>query len=254
MLDNLFQLFTGKKQEPFQPASDYNLMAVDIHSHLIPGIDDGSPTMSTTLEMLHEFSLLGFKKIITSPHVVTDGYNNSSQTIIEGRDKVRAAMAEQGLSIGFDAIAEYYLDETIIEKIERKDLLTFGKNYLLVELSYLQKASNIYDLFYRLQVAGYRLVLAHPERYPYFHEANFRTYHELKDRDILFQVNISSLSGKYGKGAQTTAERMIDEDMVDFLGSDLHKLTQFENLRQCLSLRHLNKLLQSPKLRNSTLL
>lgn len=246
-------LFSAKNSTPSVKLEDYSLLHTDIHSHLIPGIDDGSPDMETTLQMLREFKSLGLKKIITSPHVVSDGYNNTTATILAGRDNVRAALMQNNIDVEFDAIAEYYLDETITEKISNKDLLTFGNNYLLVELSYQQKQSGTFDLIYKLQVAGYRVVLAHPERYPYYYENDFATYYNLKDRGIYLQVNIASLSGKYGKGARYTAERMIDEKMVDFIGSDLHRLTQFENLRDCLRLKHMSKILTYEKLLNKTL-
>jgi protein-tyrosine phosphatase len=251
---SLFKDFFGGKKEVLPSLDDYGWLAVDIHSHLIPGIDDGSTDLETSLRMLEAYSKLGFKKIITSPHVVTDGYNNSTATILTGRDKVIAAAKERGVNIEFDAIAEYYLDETIVPKIANNDLLTFGNKYILVELSYQQKANNVTDLIYKLQVAGYKVVLAHPERYPFYYEKDFSSYSDLKNRSVFFQLNIASLSGKYGKPAKQIAERLIDENMIDFLGSDLHRLTQFENLTQCLQSKHLVKLMMSNKLLNKTLL
>lgn len=224
-----------------------------MHSHLIPGIDDGSTDMESTLAMIRQFQALGFKRIITTPHVVSDGYNNSSATILEGRDKVRQALQTQNIDIALDAAAEYYLDESMYPKIEQKDLLTFGKNYLLIELSYMERQFNVDEMIYRLQVAGYRIVLAHPERYPYYYENDFKTYTSFKDRNVYLQVNLGSLSGKYGKNAKLTAERLIDNNMVDFVGSDLHKLTQFDTLRETLQSKHLQKILQYDKLLNRTL-
>ncbi|MFN8288548.1 MAG: CpsB/CapC family capsule biosynthesis tyrosine phosphatase [Chitinophagales bacterium] len=252
MFNKLLQLFGGKKEEN-SALEDYSLMAADIHSHLIPAIDDGSPDMETTLEMLRQFKALGFKKIYTSPHVVADGYNNSTEKILKGRDAVREQIAKQGIDIEFDAIAEYYADNSMFEKIEKRDLLTFGRNYVLIEFSYLQKQNVVLDIIYKLQLAEYRVVLAHPERYPYYHENDFKTYHSFKDRNVYFQINIGSLSGKYGKPAKQVAERLIDEKMVNFAGSDLHKVTQFDSLRECLKLKHLEKLLTDPKLLNKTL-
>lgn len=229
-------------------------MAVDIHSHLIPGIDDGVKTLDESIFILRQYEELGFKKVITSPHVVSDGYNNSTQTIIEGRDKVRNAIRENGINLEFDAVAEYYLDESMYEKIEKRDLLTIGdKNFVLVELSYLAKANNVNDLLYKLQVAGYRVILAHPERYPYYYEKDFATYNSLKDRSVYFQINMLSLSGRYGKGARSVAEKLIDENMVDFIGTDLHNARHMELIKECLSERYLSKLLNYPKLLNRTL-
>ncbi len=245
-------IFGGKKEES-SSLQDYSLMAADIHSHLIPGIDDGSPDMETSLEMLRQFESLGFKKIYTSPHVVADGYNNSTEKILKGRDAVRAQMAKHGINIEFDAVAEYYADNSMYEKIEKRDILTFGKNYVLIEFSYLQKQNVVLDIIYKLQLAQYRVVLAHPERYPYYHENDFKTYHSFKDRNVYFQINIGSLSGKYGKPAKQVAERLIDEKLVNFAGTDLHRLAQFESLKECLKLKHLEKLLTYDKLLNKTL-
>ena len=256
MLDRLRQLFTGEKPEPpLPPLADLSDMAVDMHSHLIPGIDDGVKTMEESLELLRKFESLGFKKIITSPHVVSDGYNNSTQTILEGRDKVREAIKQNGINLEFDAVAEYYLDESVYEKIEKKDLLTLGaKNFILVELSYLSKANNVSDLIYKLQIAGYRVILAHPERYPYYHENNLEQYTSLKDRSVYFQINMMSLSGKYGKGAKVIAEKLIDENMVEFIGTDLHNAKHMEAIQGCLNEKYLNKILSYDKLLNRTLI
>ncbi len=229
-------------------------MAVDMHSHLIPGIDDGSPDMATTIQMLKHFKEFGFKKIITSPHIMADGYVNTTAIVLSGRDAVRVELAKQNIDIEFDAIAEYYADSSMYDKIEQNDLLTFGKNYVLVEFSYLQKQNMVFDLIYKLQLANYRVVLAHPERYPYYYESGFDSYYSLKDRNVHFQINLGSLLGKYGKGAKNAAEKMIDEKLVNFVGTDLHKLTQFDTLQECLKLKYLEKILTYDKLANRTLI
>jgi protein-tyrosine phosphatase len=229
-------------------------MAVDMHSHLIPGIDDGAKTMDDSIFLLRNLEALGFKKIITSPHVMADGYTNSTETILSGRDKVRTAILENSINLEFDAVAEYNVDDSLYEKIEKKDLLVFGKNYILVEFPFLAKPPIMGDIFYKLQTAGYNIILAHPERYTYFYENDFKTYYSLKDRNILFQINIASLTGAYGKGARYSAERMIDEHMVNLVGTDLHGTRHLELLKECLSLRYLEKILMNEKLLNQTLL
>lgn len=256
MLDRIKQFFGGKEgDKAYAALTDLSLMAVDIHSHLIPGIDDGVKTMEESLGLLEQFEALGFKKIITSPHVVSDGYNNSTETILAGRDKVREAMKARGIGLSFDAVAEYYLDESVYQKIEKNDLLTLGdKKFVLVELSYLSKANNVHDLIYKLQIAGYRVILAHPERYPYYYDKNFDSYNSLKDRSVYFQINLMSLTGKYGKGAKTAAEHMIDENLVDFVGTDLHNAKHMESLKQGLHEKYLYKILNYDKLLNKTLL
>lgn len=250
-LKGLFGFSSDAKQAQF---SDYSEVGVDLHSHLIPGIDDGSKSLEDSLAILREFKSLGFKKIITTPHVIRDSYNNSTETLLNGKAKILAAIAEEKLEIDFDVSAEYYMDETIYERIEKKDFIPIGKNYILVELSYLEKMNNTSDLFYKLQVAGYRIILAHPERYPYYYEKDFHTYKSFKDRNIFFQLNIASLLGKYGGGAKQTAQRMVDENMIDFISSDLHTIKTIDTLKECLHDKYLNRLISYPKLLNKTLL
>ena len=171
-----------------------------------------------------------------------------------GRNLVRQAIKDNAIPIEFDASAEYNIDESLYEKIEKKDLLPFGKNYVMVEMPFLAKPSIMGDIMYKLQTAGYNIILAHPERYSYFHENNFESYNSLKDRNILFQINIASLTGVYGKGAKYTADRMIDNEMVNFIGTDLHGQKHMDLLQDALTSKHLEKILSYPKLLNKTLL
>jgi protein-tyrosine phosphatase len=244
----------GSREEATPPLADYSQMVVDMHSHLIPGIDDGVKTMDDSIFLLRRLVELGFKKVITTPHVMADGYINTTETILAGRDAVRQAIKDNLIPIEFEASGEYNIDESLYPKIEKKDLLAFGKNYVLVEMPFLAKPSIMGDILYKLQIAGYNVILAHPERYSYFHENKFESYISLKDRNILFQINIASLTGVYGKDAQYTAERMIDNDMVNFIGSDLHGQRHMELLQEALGSKYLQKIISNPKLLNKTLL
>lgn len=228
-------------------------MLVDFHNHVLPGIDDGSKSMEDSMEMLRNFEALGLKKVIASPHSMADGYINSNEKILKLRDEVRLEIKKNNINLEFDAAAEYYMDELFMEKLERKDLLTIGKNYVLMELSYLSKPNNTSEVIYKMQVSGYGLILAHPERYPYYYEDSFAHYKNFKDRGVFFQINLGSLVGKYGAQAKYTAEKMIDENMVEFVSSDLHTVPQFQMLRDCLKSKHLEKILSSDILRNKTL-
>ena len=254
MFNRLLSLLRGEKEELVTRLSDYSQMAVDIHSHLIPGIDDGVKTIDDSVFLLRHLESLGFKKVITSPHVMADGYNNSRETILSGRDKVREAIKQNSINIEFDATGEYNIDDAMYERIEKRELLPFGKNYVMVEMPFLAKPPIMGDIVYKLQIAGYKVILAHPERYTYFHENDFSSYESLKDRNILFQINIGSLSGIYGKAAKFTAERMIDENMVEFVGTDMHGTKHLELLDACLGLKYLDRILNYDKLLNKTLL
>lgn len=255
LFDKLRNIFGGKKEdEPHPLLTDYSKLAVDLHSHLIPGIDDGAKTMDDSIFLLQRMEQLGFQKIITTPHVMADGYMNSTETILTGRDRVRRAMKENNIHLVFEASAEYNIDEGMYDKIDRKDLLPLGKNYVLVEMPFLAKPNIMGDVIYKLQIAGYNVVLAHPERYGYFYENDFRTYKSLKDKNVFFQINIASLTGTYGKGAKFTAEKMIDDKMVDFVGTDLHGARHLEFLEEALKHRYLEKIVTYERLLNKTLL
>jgi tyrosine-protein phosphatase YwqE len=210
--------------------------------------------MDDSIFLIRKLQSLGFKKLVTSPHVMADGYMNSTEVIMKGRDEVRAALKQNFIDIEFDAAAEYNIDESLYEKIEKKDLLVVGKNYILVEMPFISKPAIMGDIVYKLQIAGYNVILAHPERYGYFHESSFEQYKSLKDRNLFFQINIGSLSGTYGKPARYSAEKMIDNNMVDFIGTDLHGAKHIELLEQCLSYKYLAKIMCYEKLLNKTLL
>lgn len=254
VLGKLLNLFKPAEEEAPSLLKDYSSLMVDFHNHVLPGMDDGAKNMDDSMMMLRYFSELGIKKVIASPHSMADGFVNSTEKILSKRDEVRVEMQKRNIDIQFDAAAEYYMDELFIQKIDKRDLLTVGNNYVLMELSYLSKPNNTAEVIYQLQVAGYNLILAHPERYPYYYEDSFAHFKDFKNRGVFFQINIGSLAGKYGRDAKYTAEKMINEGMVEFASSDLHTLGQFDTLRECLKSKHLEKLLTSDKLRNKNLL
>jgi protein-tyrosine phosphatase len=177
---------------------------------------------------------------------MTDGYNNSSDTILSGRDKVRDALSKNNIDIKFDAIAEYYLDETIFDKIKTKDILTTDTNYVLVELSYFNKSFNTSKYFFELISAGYKVILAHPERYPYFHSDDLEEYQSIIDTGVSLQLNLTSLTGVYGKGAKSIAEKLIDKGMIHFAATDLHNMRHLSYLHKCFESPYLAKLKELP--------
>lgn len=243
-----------KKKEAASSLTDLSGLYVDLHSHLIPGIDDGAKTMEDSIAMIRGLRELGYKKIITSPHIMSGGYDNTPEIILSGRDKVREAIRENNIDVEFDAWAEYYLDETVIPKIENKQMLTMGDNYVLVELSYLMKSNNSTSYFYKLITNGYKIILAHPERYPYFHSETLEDYYSLKDQGIFFQLNISSLTGTYGKASKSIAEALIDKNLIDFIATDLHNERHLNYIKEAVKLPYLEKIVNYPKLMNKVLI
>ena len=151
-----------KKNEIDLSTLDFSILKTDIHSHFIPAIDDGSPDMETTINLLQEMKKLGFSKVITSPHVMSDFYKNSSEKILTGLANVRAELKVQNIDIEIDAVAEYYVDYDFEQNIGKERFLTFGTNYLLVELSFVEIPKNLFDIIFKLQLEGYKVVLAHP--------------------------------------------------------------------------------------------
>lgn len=214
---------------PSKKTNDQFLM-VDMHSHLIPGIDDGVETVADALEVIQQLMNLGYKKAITTPHIMGDFFKNTPENIHEGLEKVRQALIENNIDFQLEAAAEYYLDEWFLQKLDAEQpLLTFGDNYLLVETSYMNKPNNLNEYLFRINAKGYKLILAHPERYLYMYD-NYSGYKELYDRGVYFQVNLNSLTGYYSKGAKQIAEKLIADNMVDFLGTDCHGKRHLEPL------------------------
>ena len=238
------------KKEPVQPF-DLSQLKGDMHSHLIPGIDDGSKTMDETLAMLAKFESLGYSKIITTPHIMAEVYPNTPEVILSGLANVQKAAKEIGLSLQIEAAAEYYFDQSLIEKVQQKNVLSFGNNYVLVEFSFHAQPDNEHRLFFEMQVADYRPILAHFERYPYFHGSTEKA-REYKEKGALIQVNLNSLTGHYGPGVKKQAERLIDEELVDFVGSDCHRIQHLMHLEEHLYLPYYHKL-GKLQLKNNTL-
>ena len=234
----LSKLFRKKSLEPI----DLSKIAVDMHSHLIPGIDDGSKTMDESIAMLAKFQHLGYKKVITTPHVMYDYYRNTPEIILSGLDQVRETALKLGLDIEIQAAAEYYFDEYFLELIAKKDLLTFGENYVLVEFAFQGKPMYENEMFFELLNSGYKPVLAHFERYAAFH-GNWGKAQEYRDRGVAIQLNLNSLTGHYGPEVKKQAEKLIDEQLIDFVGSDCHRIQHLLTLEEHLSLPYMHKLL-----------
>ncbi len=226
---------------------------VDMHSHLLPGLDDGSKHEDESLELILSFSNMGYKKLITTPHIMGDFFKNSPATILPALERLRTLIKENNIDIQLDAAAEYYMDEWFIDKLNNEEqLLTFGNNYLLVETSYMNEPVGFNEALFLIKSNGYRPVLAHPERYIYLY-SDFNRYKEIYSRGILFQINLNSLAGYYSKSAQKIAERLIDENMVDMVGSDCHGIRHIEALQKVREGKYYKKLLSKNLLNNSLL-
>ena len=247
LLKSLF----GKKEPALGPA-DLSVLEVDVHSHFIPGIDDGSQSMEQTIELLQAMAELGYRKVVTTPHNMADGYKNSPEIILGGLERVRDEIKRLGIAMEIDAAAEYYLDHELETKISEGRVLTFGNKMLLFELPFISEPSQLLQVIFHMQTLGYKPVLAHPERYSFWYN-DFTKFERLKDGGVLFQLNLIALSGAYGPQCREIAERLIDGGHYELLGSDCHSMGHVQAIKNTLHKPYLHKLIASGKLLNRTL-
>jgi len=235
LFSNLF-----KKKEVLPPF-DLGRFKSDMHSHLIPGIDDGAQNMDQTIAMLAKFESLGYQKIVTTPHIMTDSFPNNPEIILSGLEKVKNEIKKVGIEIEIEAAAEYYFDETLMPKIKNKELLTFGDNYVLVEFAFHSPPQFLDQLFFELKTHGYRPVIAHFERYLYY-LGKIDKAEKWRSEGINIQINLNSLFGQYGPEVQKQAEKLIDEGQFDFVGTDCHRIEHLMILEKNLSSPYLHKI------------
>ncbi|WP_035564793.1 tyrosine-protein phosphatase [Hymenobacter sp. IS2118] len=254
---SFLQRLFGRK--PTSPATLTGLgtLAADMHSHLLPGLDDGAETVEHSLHLLRALRDLGFRKLIMTPHIMGDFYKNTPEGIRAALALLREAAAQAGLAdVALECAAEYYLDEFLGYKLaDGTEMLTFGgdKRYLLFETSYMNEPLNLFEIIFEMKAQGYSPVLAHPERYTYLY-GRFDEIEQLRNNHgVLMQVNLNSLAGYYSSAAKKVAEQLIDGGLVDFVGTDTHHLRHTETLsRRVLPQPYMQKLLQLPLL-NQTL-
>lgn len=230
--------------------ADLSQLVVDLHSHLLPGIDDGSKSMDHTLGMLLKFEELGYKKVITTPHVMHGFYDNTTAIILEKLEDVRAAIRQAGLTIEIDASAEYYYDETLFERIKSKDLLPFCGNHILFECSFRSEPQQLEELAFAFRSSGYQPILAHFERYFYYH-GSVEMARKLRERGVWIQLNLNSLTGHYGPDVKKQGLLLIKEQLVDVAGTDCHRIEHLQLLENHLDDKAFHQLLELP-LRNAT--
>jgi tyrosine-protein phosphatase YwqE len=197
-------------------------VAVDMHSHILPGIDDGSPDVATSVMLVKGLYDLGIRKCIATPHIIGDLYRNNDETIEAALYKLQKACDAAALPMELSAAAEYMLDDYFMALLQQqKPLRTLHKNILLTEIPYTSEPVNLQEIVFNIITGGYQPVLAHPERYFYFH-SNYKGYKKLKDLGFMLQVNLLSLTGYYGKEVARAARYILDEGLADLVGTDLH--------------------------------
>jgi tyrosine-protein phosphatase YwqE len=242
----MFKFFSRSSSAAF----DFSLLGTDMHSHILPGIDDGARDLDMSVELVKGMSGLGYKRLIGTPHVMWGIYSNTAEIIREKLQLLRQRLQQEQIQVSVEAAAEYFLDDHVAGLISTNTpLLKIGGNMVLVEFSLAHPTLDIKDTLFAMQMQGYQPVIAHPERYIYL-ERSREFYDELKDIGCLFQLNILSVAGGYGKSVQALAEYLIKRGYYDLAGTDLHHPKHIEALRSPALVAPLQKLVDSGKLRN----
>ena len=245
----MFGLFKKKIEQPF----DFAALGADMHAHWLPGIDDGAKTLEDSIRFIKGMQELGYKKLIASPHILWDLYRNTPEIIQRKLELVQKELKNQNIDIEISAAAEYFLDEYFAELIQKKEkLLTIKNNLLLVEFSTIHMSGNMKNSLFDAQMAGYQPVLAHPERYAYLIK-NKEVFHELKENGCLFQLNVLSALGGYGKYVEELAIYFIKNNFYSYIGTDLHHQGHLARLKDMKATPLLLQLLESGSLRNHLL-
>ncbi len=200
----------------------------DFHNHVLPGIDDGAKDLDESVQLLKAFKSIGIDRIVATPHVMGEYYPNTPDTINSALEKLGSTIT----SIELTAAAEYMMDQYFSDIIDNEDILTIKNNKVLVEMSYFQPPINLSEILFKLQNHSFAPILAHPERYGYMHSSDLNKYKDLKTRGCEFQLNMLSLTDHYGKGIQRMAFKLIENNFIDYISSDAHKMEHLEKIKK----------------------
>ena len=231
---------------------DLMALGVDMHAHWLPGIDDGAQTMQDSLMLIRQLVDLGYSKLIATPHVMADLYPNTKEEILVKLKEVRLAAEQAGIPVALATAAEYLIDEGFEQLVATDQLLTLPNRHLLVEFSFVSPPPTRDAVIFNLQTKGFVPVLAHPERYRYYHNT-MQEYHILAARGVKLQVNLLSITGYYGESVKKVALSLIEEGLVDILGTDAHHYQHIEELQRLCSSGKLGKPVQSNSWQNQQL-
>lgn len=245
----------------FKPKSkkNYNLswLVGDMHSHLLPGIDDGSPDVETSKVLISGLQELGLERFIATPHIYAEIHPNDRQTISAAQEKLNRALSDHG---GFGDLqieggAEYMIDDSFLGYFKEDATsapMLLPNRQVLVEMSYQYERQDFYDQLFQLQLHDYTPILAHPERYVFYHN-NLKEYQRIRERGCRFQLNILSLSGYYGDGVRRVAQQLVKEGMIDYVGTDLHHPKHLAAIQSFVTTQDVWHLLKGNRILNETL-
>lgn len=230
---NIFQRKSKKDAKLFY--------TTDVHSHILPGVDHGSQSVEESLEMLQAQLDMGISHVMCTSHVTAETFENTPESLTAAYEELKNAIASEGLPINIYVSAEYRIDEYWTQEYEAGHLLPLPGNHVLLENSFAQELIGIDNMMFDLQVKGYRPILAHPERYRYYNDRRDR-YKTLHNASVKFQINILSLAGYFGKGARERALWLIQNNLCDMLGSDMHNMEHAQIIKEYIGSRDWRKL------------
>jgi tyrosine-protein phosphatase YwqE len=205
---------------------------IDIHNHILPGIDDGAKTVEDSIELIKGFSDIGVKKFIATPHIMHNYYPNDYDTINTAHKKVQDYLLKEGMKdVSLDMSAEHMIDANFDYLLEKEKVMPLRNRYLLIEMSYLQPPINFDEAIQNIASHRYFPILAHPERYSFLH-LNSSKFQKYKKSGILFQMNLLSLGQFYGKDVQKKAHKLLESGLIDYVASDVHNLQQLQSIKE----------------------
>lgn len=196
---------------------------VDIHSHLIPNVDDGAKSPEETIELIKEAKEVGVTDIILTPHYIINSYEQNAETLILLKDKLQQIINSENININLHIGMEVYITDNLVEILKQNKILTLaGSKYLLMELPLSTNVQYLDMIIFKLIENNIIPIIAHPERYKFIQE-NPSKVRELIDSGCLIQSNIGSILGIYGGKAKKTIKYLLKNDLIDFVATDTHR-------------------------------
>ncbi|MDE5988839.1 MAG: hypothetical protein K2H17_05535 [Duncaniella sp.] len=222
--------FLSKSSEPVKLP-----FATDIHCHILPGVDDGSPDAQTSAELVERMRSWGISRIIATPHITEGTFENTPEDLDAALESLKAELEKRNIDMPLSRASENRIDDYFRCQLTAGNITPYPNNYILVENSFIQEPWQLDQFLFDLKLKGYRPILAHPERFFYYFEEHPNRYDELHRAGNLFQINVLSLAGAYTKKEKKTAEKLIEKGYVDFLGTDLHNHRHADTIEAYLS-------------------
>lgn len=245
MVKKIFASFFGNKETLTAPS-----YCTDIHSHLLPGIDDGVKTLEESIDIITSLHKMGFSRLVVTPHIMYHHFRNTKEIIEEQTQKLNDALRQAGIDVEIIPSAEYYFDENFLHLIEKEELLPFGNDrYVLFEMSYTNRPFGLEQTIFTLLSKGYKPILAHPERYSFLN-SDVSKFEQLKHSGVRFQLNINSLIGFYGKKPRVAAKYLVENGLIDFVGSDIHAQRYLESFQKALGTKQVRELFEKNQIKN----